>query len=187
MNYKSRIPATIMAVLTRTVTRRGFLICALCSLAIVASVGSAPSVGLATEDKKDQPIPVAVLDTYSPIPTPAPGFDSSSVGLFTAIIGTDVITGTSRMDVKRVTGGVVGLVHCKFTWVSSDGNGTLVLASVCVNPDRHGTWHVESGTGRFRNFKAVGTETFGPLPVGGPFTNFERFAGIGTFDKHGDD
>jgi hypothetical protein len=179
MNYKSRIPATIMAVLTRTVTRRGFLICALicvCSLAIVASARKATG---------DQPIPVAVLDTFSiSQATPPTGFDVSFEGVVTAIIGTDVVTGTSRMDVKFVTGDIV---HCKFTWVSSDGNGTLVLASVCVLSQGHGTWHVVKGTGRYKNFKAVGTETFGPLPTGSAFTDFERFAGVGTFDKHDDD
>ena len=68
----------------------------------------------------------------------------------------------------------------------SDGNGELVLASVCVLSDGHGAWHVESGTGRYKNFTAVGTETFGPLTTG-PFTNFERFAGIGEFGGHGGD
>ena len=170
MNYKSRIPATIMAVLTRTVMRT-FLICALCSLGIVASATA------------DQPIPVAVLDTFSPT-TVTPGFTVSFVGKFTAIIGTEVVRGTSRMDVLVTAGGIA---HCVFTWVRSDGKGTLVVASVCVLPDGHGTWQVEKGTGVFKNFKAIGTQTFGPLPPGGPFTNFERFAGITTDDKHGDD
>src|SRR5438445_2839846 len=105
-----------MAVLTRTVMRRGFLIWALCSLAIVAPAWSAT---------KDQPIPMAILDTFSPTAPPSPGFDASFVGVFTSIIGTDAATGTSRMDVKFVPGAIVGLVHCKFTWVRSDGQGTL--------------------------------------------------------------
>ena len=65
--------------------------------------------------------------------------------------------------------------------------GSIVLASVCVISQGHGAWHIETGTGLYRNFKAVGTETFGRLPVGGQFTDFERFAGIGTFDRHGND
>ena len=79
------------------------------------------------------------------------------------------------MDVK-VEGDIA---RCKFTYETSDG--TLVLASVCDLTAKHGTWHVEKGTGRFENFKAVGTQTFDLPPT------FERFAGIGTFDKHGDD
>lgn len=98
VNYKSRIPATIMAVLPRTVTRRGFLICALCSLAIVGSAWSAttnPAI-----------CPVALYDTFSrSAATPPTGFDVSFEGVFTAIIGTDVVSGTSRMDVKRMPGG----------------------------------------------------------------------------------
>ena len=179
MNYKSRIPATIIAVL-RTKTRRGFLICALslCSLAIVAS---------AWKGTTDQPIALAVLDTFKQIAT-APGFDLSTAGVFTAIIGKDVLTGTSQMDVN-VTGDIA---RCRFTWVPSDGSGSLVLASVCVLSQGHGTRHVAKGTGRYENFKAVGTETFGKLPPelqppGQAFTDFERFAGIGTFDKHHDD
>jgi len=60
---------------------------------------------------------------------------------------------------------------------------------LCVLSQGHGTWHVdvEKSTGRYKNFKAVGTETFGKLSPGQVFTDFERFAGIGTFDKHGDD
>lgn len=159
MNDQSRIPSTIMAVLTRTV-RRGFLICALCSLAIVASAWPATA---------DQPIAVAIFDSFSKT---APGLFN---GTFVAIIGTDVVRGMSMMDVK-----VVGdIAFCKFTYEASDG--TLVLASVCDLSAKHGTWHVEEGTGRFKNFKAVGTQTFDIPPT------FERFAGIGTFDKHGDD
>ena len=176
MNYKSRIPATIMAVLTRT--RRGFVICALCSLAIVASAWSA------TEDQPTGPvIPVAILDTFK-VTTTAPGFGSSFAGVFTAIIDEEVVTGTSRMDVNA-TGGIA---RCKFTYVRSDGKGTLVLKSVCVLADGHGTWHVEKGTGCYKNFWAVGTETFGPFfRPGQTFTNFERFAGIGKYKKDGDD
>lgn len=178
MNYVSRIPATILAVLTRTVTRRGVFICALCSLALVASASSA------TTDQ--QPIcAVAIYDTFSrSAATPPAGFNVSFEGVATAIVGTEVATGTSRMDVKFVTNDIV---QCKFTYVLPDG--TLVLRSVCVLSQGHGTWHVARGTGRYENFKAVGTETFGLLTVGPGqvFTNFERFAGIGQFDKHRDD
>ena len=178
MNHESRIPATIMSVLTRTrtVTRTGFLIFALCSLAIVPS-------SVADQDR-DQPIPLAVYDTFKRVFPPTPGFGSSWAGVFTSIIGTDVATGTSRMDVNVAA----GIARCRFTWVRSDGSGTLVVRSVCVLANGHGTWHVESGTGRYENFKAVGTETFGallPNPAG--FTDFERFAGIGTDREHGDD
>ena len=180
MKYESRIPATIMAALTRTVARRGFLIGALCSLAIVVSAKSA------SDDRTV--IPIAVLDTFkscatTPGCTTTPGFGSSFVGVFRAIIDEEVVTGTSRMDVN-VAGGIA---TCKFTWVRSDGKGTLVVASVCVLADGHGAWHVEKGTGCFKNFTGIGTETFGNLPPGGAFTGFERFAGIGTFAKHGDD
>lgn len=174
MKVNSRIPATIVEVSTRTIARRGFLLCALIfSLAIVAPASSANA---------DQPIPVAVYDTFSFTPDTAPGFDASFVGVFTSIIGTEVVSGTSRMDVKFVT---ADIVHCKFTWVSAVG--TLVVRSVCVLTNGHGTWHVASGTGRYKNFKAVGTQTFGSLPGGsGPFTDYERFAGIATNVKHGD-
>ncbi len=180
MKGNTRILATIVSVRTRAIARRGFLLCALLfSLAIVAPARSANA---------DQPIPVAVLDTFNKISTPAPGFTVSFVGVFTSIIGSDdigvanddVVTGTSRMDVL-----IVGdIAYCKFTWVSSVG--TLVVRSVCVFSSGHGTWHVESGTGRYKHFKAVGTQTFGRLPSGGPFTNYERFAGITTNDEHGD-
>ena len=102
-------------------------------------------------------------------------------GVFTSIIGTEVVTGTSRMDVHFVTSDIV---HCKFTWVSSVG--TLVVRSVCVLSNGHGAWHIASGTGRYKDFKGVGTETFGKLSPGGPFTDFERFAGIATNDEDGD-
>jgi hypothetical protein len=163
---------------TRTVTRTGFLIGGLCSLAIVASAWTATSVLSATEDNKDRPIPMAVYDTFKPIA----GIPGSFAGVFTAIIGTDVASGTSRMDVVVTE----GIARCKFTWVRSDGHGTLVLRSVCVLAHGHGTWHVESATGRYEGLKGVGTETFGNFPPGGPFTGFERFAGIGTADEHGD-
>src|SRR6267142_2644916 len=115
--------------LTRTVTRRALLICALGSLAIVASVWSAPTGG---------PVPLAVLDTFNISgATPPDGYDVSFEGVFTSIIGGDVASGKSRMDVKFVTSDIV---HCKFTWVRSDGKGTLVLASVCVWSNGHGTW-----------------------------------------------
>jgi hypothetical protein len=172
MNYKSRIRGTVMAVLTR----RAFLICALCSLAIVTSAS-------ANADRPFPAIPMAVYDTFSISTKHAPdGYDVSFEGVFTSIIGRDVQTGTSRMDVKFVTNDIV---HCKFTWVCSVG--TLVLKSVCVLSNGHGTWHIAGGTGRYKNFKGIGTETFGPLPAGGPFTDYERFAGIVTNDKHGDD
>ena len=161
-----------MAVLTR----RAFLICALCSLAIVTSASSANA------DRSLPAIPMAVYDTFNiSRKTPPPGFDVSFEGVFTSIIGTEVATGTSRMDVKFVT---PDIVHCKFTWVCSVG--TLVVKSVCVLSNGHGTWRIAGGTGRYKNFKGIGTETFGALS-GGPFTNYERFAGIATNDEHGDD
>jgi hypothetical protein len=173
MNYKSRIPATIVAVLTR----RAFLICALCSLAIVTSSSSANA-------KQPFPaIPMAVYDTFKISSDPAPeGYDVSFEGVFTSIIGREVQSGKSRMDVKFVTNDIV---HCQFTWVCSVG--TLVLNSVCVLSNGHGTWHIAGGTGRYKNFKGIGTETFGLLPAGGTFTNYERFAGIATNDKQDDD
>lgn len=181
MNYKSRIPATMMAVLTRTrtLTRTGFLIFALCSLAIVSS-------SVADQTDEDQPIPVAVYDTFKRVFPPTPGFQSSWAGVFRSIIGTHVATGTSRMDVNVTD----GIARCRFTWVRADGHGTLVVRSVCVLADGHGTWHVESGTGRYEHFKAVGTQTFGrisPPTIPDGFDNFERFAGLGTDDEHGDD
>jgi len=39
----------------------------------------------------------------------------------------------------------------------------------------------------FEHFKGIGTQEFGPLPAGSAFAAFERFAGTGTFKKHGDD
>ena len=184
MNYKSRITATILVL--RTVTPRGLLICALCSLAIVASTWSATASD--SSSRANEPVPIAIYDTFSASPTTSPpaGFDRSFVGVFTAIIGADVVTGASQMDVclPAVPGGVI---RCRFTYVRSDGEGTIVLASVCVLSQGHGAWRVETGSGRYRNFKAVGTETFGKLPPGGQFTDFERFAGIGTFDRHGND
>ena len=177
MKVDPRIPATIVALRTRAVARRGFLLCALFSLAIV------PSAWSANADRKPLPaIPMAVFDTINiSSETPPPGFDVSFEGVFTSIIGTKVVTGTSRMDVKFVT---TDIVECIFTWVSSVG--TLVVKSVCVLSDGHGTWHIVDGTGRYKNFKGIGTQTFGALSPGGPFTDFERFAGIATDDKHGD-
>ena len=184
MNYKSRITATVLVL--RTVTPRVFLLCALCAVAIVASAWSATASD--SSSRANEPVPIAIYDTFSVSPTTIPpeGFDRSFVGVFTAIIGTDVVTGASQMDVclPAVPGGVI---TCRFTYVRSDGEGSIVLASVCVISQGHGAWHIEAGTGRYRNFKAVGTETFGRLPAGGQFTDFERFAGIGTFDRHGND
>jgi hypothetical protein len=162
------------AVRIRTVVSKGFMLCALFSLAIVAAAWPANAAQL---------VPMAVLDTFNQT-APAPGYTLSFVGTFTSIIGTEVVTGASRMDVNVVPGpGATLLAYCKFTWVSSAG--TLVVQSVCVFGDGHGTWHVESGTGRYEKFKAVGTQTFGPLPAGGPFTDYERFAGFATNDGKG--
>ena len=191
---KSRIKAILVL---RPMTPRGFLICALCLTAIVASTWSATANqpgrvaafdGSSNSSRASEPVPIAIYDTFSvsPTTTPPAGFDRSFVGVFTAIIGTDVVTGASQMDVclPDVPGGVI---RCRFTYVRSDGEGSIVLASVCVISQGHGAWHLETGTGLYRNFKAVGTETFGRLPLGGQFTDFERFAGIGTFDRHGND
>src|SRR5713226_10377207 len=69
-----------------------------CSLAIVASGPSA------TEDQPIIPvaIPVAILDTFpiSRDATTTPGFNASWTGVFTSIIGEDVASGASRMDVN---------------------------------------------------------------------------------------
>ena len=141
---------------------------------------------------RDLPVPVAIYDTFKrDTNNPTPGFRSTWRGVVTVIIGSDVLTGTSRMDVKAVTNGIA---YCKFTWVIP-GVGTLVTSSsVCklAGGNGIGAWSIEEGTGIFKHFKAVGTETFGSVPPTDPafalgFTDFERFAGIGTFDEHGDD
>jgi hypothetical protein len=176
MKVDPKIPTTIVARRARAIARRGFLLCALFSLAIVPSAWSANS------DQPRPAIPIAVLDTFHiSTATPPPGFEVSFEGVFTSIIGTEVVSGTSRMDVHFVTSDIV---HCKFTWVSSVG--TLVVRSVCVLSNGHGAWHIARGTGRYKNFKGVGTETFGKLAPGGPFTDFERFAGIVTNGEDGD-
>lgn len=136
---------------------------------------------------RDQPIPVAIYDTFKrDLITPTPGFGSTWRGVVTVIIGPDVFNGTSRMDVNVTA----GIAHCVFTWVIP-GEGTIVTKySVCkLAEDGIGAWSIEKGTGRFKHFKAVGTETFGGIspPTAEGFDNFERFAGIGTFDEHGDD
>lgn len=168
MKANSQISTSFMG--TRTVVHKGLLLCALFSLAFVAAAWPANAKQLT---------PVAVYDTFA-ITAPSPGYTVSFVGKFTSIIGTEVVTGTSRMDVRVVA----GIAYCKFTWVSAVG--TLVVQSVCTLADGHGTWQVESGTGRYEHFKAIGTQTFGPLPAGGPFTMYERFAGIATNDGHDD-
>jgi hypothetical protein len=169
MKSNSRIPATIMAVPTRTATRRNFLICALCSLAMVASAWSVAA---------DQP--VSIYHTYNKLATPNPGFNSSWVGPATLVIGTDaLIAPASKMDVI-VTGDIT---HCTYTY-TIEGQGTLVIAAVCWSGG-HGAWHVAKGTGVFRHFKGMGTQEFGPLPAGSAFAQFERFAGTGIFKRHG--
>ena len=79
-----------------------------------------------------------------------------------------------------------GTADCTFTWVF--GEGTLVVHSVCTG-DAHGTWRVVSGTGSFKHFNAIGTQTFGPLTptTAVPYSRFERFAGFSTHGEHGDD
>ena len=177
MKANPRITGTIRAVLSCTMTRRSVLICALCSLAIVASARSASD---------GRPIPVSIYHTYKMVTPPAPGFGSSSEGPFTAVIGEDTASGTGRMDVNASA----GIARCKFTFVRSDGKGTLVLRAVCFTADGHGAWHVEEGTGCYKHFEGIGTETFGPrasIKGGVMYTNFEEFGGFGAFDKHGDD
>ena len=144
-------------------------------------------------DAADLPLPVAIYDTFKLTTPTTPGFAVSFAGVVTVIIGTDVLTGTSRMDVYNVT---EDIAYCKFTWVIP-GEGTLVTSSsVCkiAGANGIGAWSIEKGTGTgiFKHFKAVGTETFGAIPATDPafalgFTDFERFAGVGTFDKHGHD
>lgn len=150
------------------VAHRVFLLC-LFSLVVLAPAWAANA---------DQPIPMAVYDTFHFTGDTAPGFDASFVGVFTSIIGGDVVNGTSRMDVKFITGDIV---HCRFTWVSAVG--TIVLSSVCVLSNGHGAWRIESGTGRYEDLTGVGTETFGKLPPGGLYTDYERFAGVATHTK----
>ena len=180
MTANPPITATIGEVLRRTVTRRNVLIGALSSVAMTASARSAQS---ATHDPR---VPVSIYHTYKMITPAASGFATSSEGPFTAVIGEDTASGRGRMDVNASA----GIAHCKFTFVRSDNTGTLVLRSVCVTADAHGAWHVEEGTGRYKNFQAVGTETFGPrasIKDGVMYTNFEQFAGIGGFEERGDD
>src|SRR5437879_3552012 len=141
-------------------------------------------------DSAELSIPVAIYDTFKRELTPTPGFLSSWAGVVTVIIGPDVLTGTSRMDVNVAA----GIAYCRFTWVIP-GVGTLVTSSsVCklAGGNGIGAWSIEQGTGSFKHFKAVGTETFGPIPPNDPalalgFTDYEKFAGIGTFNKHGED
>lgn len=154
----------------------------LAAAALGAGASPAYAQGRRGGDQHRPAIPMAVLDTFSrSTATPPPGFEVSFEGEFTSIIGTEVVSGTSRMDVHFMTS---DCVECKFTWVSSVG--TLVVRSVCVLSDGHGTWHIARGTGRYKHFKGIGTETFGTLSPGGAFTNFERFAGIVTNDEDGD-
>ncbi|PYJ63631.1 MAG: hypothetical protein DME24_00960 [Verrucomicrobia bacterium] len=170
MKSNSSIPASIMAVPTRTATRRNFLICALCSLAMVASAWS-----VAADE------PVSIYHTYNQLATPNRGFNSSWVGPATLVIGTYALTApSSTMDVI-VTGDVT---HCTYTY-TIEGQGTLVITAVCFRVEGHGAWHVAKSTGVFEHFKGSGTQEFGPLPAGSAFAQFERFAGTGTLKKHG--
>jgi len=96
-------------------------------------------------EDRDQPIPVAIYDTFKITTPPTPGFGSSWTGVVAVIIGPNVLNGTSRMDVNVTN----GIAYCKFTWVIP-GVGTLgTSSSVCKLAGNNGigAWSIENGTG----------------------------------------
>jgi len=135
-----RIAATIVAGRTRTVARRGLLIGALLSLAMVAADGQATAA---------PPTPVFLIEADNIIGGSAT--EIVSEGVFTGTIGTVPVSGTTHMEVR-----VVGQTfHCTHTWVS--GASTLVFDSDCNMMTLNGQWRDVSGTGIFANFFAQGS------------------------------
>ncbi len=181
MKSNSNVSTTILGVLTRAVTRRGLLACALCSLAIGASAWSASA---------DETVPVTILGTWNKLATPNPGFSSSWAGIATLVVGTDPLTATVTMDVVATPTPSGGISHCTYVYTLDNGAGTLVLHAVCWStPDgNHGNWQVGKSTGVFEGFKGLGTSTFGNLPSTSKYMMYERFQGTGKHEDrdHGD-
>jgi hypothetical protein len=118
-----------------TVTRRGLLICALLSLAMVAGSGRATAA---------PPVPVSLIEADNFVGGTAT--DILLEGVFTGTIGTVAVSGTTHMETI-----VVGnTFHCTHEWAASDGS-LLVLASNCNMGTMNGQWHVVYGDGIFAN------------------------------------
>jgi hypothetical protein len=180
MKPNSNAPTTILGVLTRAVTRRGLLACALCSLAIAAPAWTASA---------DESVPVTILGTWNKLATPNPGFSSSWAGVATLVIGTEPLTATVTMDVVATPNPSGTITHCTYVYTLDNGAGTLVLHAVCWSAElNHGAWQVGKSTGVFEGFKGLGTSTFGVLPPSSKYMMYERFQGTGKHDdaNHGD-
>ena len=150
MKHNTRIPATFVAVRTHTLARRGFLLCALFSLAIVATGWSA------TADSKT-PVSLDQKMVYT-----GPGLFWT--GTFTGNIGDLVISGTTTMTVVLPADKFFKEGHCTHTFYAKDGTGTIVgtivAHSKCNFETGIGHWRVESATGIFEGFNANGSQTF---------------------------
>jgi hypothetical protein len=124
---------------TIATVRRGFLLCALFSLVVVAAGGRA-TAGL--------PVSVSLIeaDDFTGVASP------TVAGVFQGTIGTESVSGTTAMDV-RFEGPTF---HCTHTWTASDGS-TLVIHSDCNMMTLNGEWRVTYGDGIFANFFAEGS------------------------------
>jgi hypothetical protein len=136
-----RMLAAVAAGRTLTIARRGLLICALFSLAMVAAGGRATAAPAT---------PVSLTEADNIVGATANHLFAA--GIFEGTIGTEAVSGTTSMDV-RVVGNTF---HCVHTWTASDGS-TLVLHSDCNMMTLNGQWRVVYGDGMFAGFFAEGS------------------------------
>ena len=130
------LPLTLL-----TPARRGLLICALLSLAMLAAGGQATAA---------RPTPVSLIEADNVVAsTPTQEFDA---GVFKGTVGTVPVSGTTLMEVT-----VVGQTfHCVHSWVEADGS-VLVIHSDCNAITLNGQWRVVYGDGMFAGFFAEGS------------------------------
>jgi len=135
MNRSSWIPATIVAVRTGIVARRGFLMGVLGSLVMAASALSAQAA-------EPQPIYIDIHDFAIS--------DDTAVGTFESTGAIE--TSGLESQVFRVEGLTLHCVH-----TLSAAEGTIVIHSQCNMITNVGQWRIVSGTGAYSGLRGNGS------------------------------
>ncbi|MGH9967569.1 MAG: hypothetical protein ACREBG_07010 [Pyrinomonadaceae bacterium] len=132
MKYSSWIAATNVAKRSRTVPRRGVLMCVLVMAALALSAQAA----------KRQPVSIVIHDFAVS--------DDTAVGTFEST--GDIETSGLESQVFRVNGLTL---HCVHTLTAAEG--TIVIHSQCNLLTNVGQWRIVSGTGAYAGLKGNGS------------------------------
>ena len=135
MKCSSWIPATIVAVRTGTVARRGVLMCVLCSLVMAAPA-------LTTQAAEPEPVSIVIHDFAVSDDTAVGTFESSGA----------IETSGVESQVFRINGLTL---HCLHTLTAVEG--TIVIRSQCNLVTNVGQWRIVSGTGAYAGLKGNGS------------------------------